>query len=196
VYSDLWSPELRQGDVIGKIFFPTLGSQFQTVLTARSLVAAPAPTKLEVVQVPGDRRFAVVISHDCEFNEGKRNRLLVARVENVPGNLTDQQRQELRASNDVEAQANAGKDIAGVDSFVLDPVPGAFEEEKIAVFTTITPLPIKMKEEFLQSKRAEMCHEYRVLFRKKLAWFFGRDADDVDDAEKFQAPDLSERAAE
>ena len=49
-----------------------------------------------------------------------------------------------------------GKDVAGVDSFLLEPVAGAFDEERVAVFTTITPLPMKMADGLLGAKRAEM----------------------------------------
>ena len=43
-----------------------------------------------------DQKLVVVVSHDCEFNEGKRNKLLVARIENIPGNLTSEQQEDLR----------------------------------------------------------------------------------------------------
>ena len=71
----------------------------------------------------------MVISHDCEFNEAKRNKLLVARLQGVQGNLTEEQRGDLRQSNDVEARAQAKLDVAGVNAFVFDPLPGVFEDE-------------------------------------------------------------------
>jgi hypothetical protein len=187
LYSDRWSPGLRQGDVIGEIFFPSLAAQVQTVTTTRSLIENVSGP-IEVVQVGGDRRYGVVLSHDCEFNEAKRNRLLVARVEGMPGNLGEEEIEGLRASNDVRAVAAEGKDVDGVDSFVLDPIPGVFDELRIAAFTTATPFSMKMKDGFVSVKGAEMAHEHRVLFREKLAWFFGRHGEDIDDAMKFDAP--------
>jgi hypothetical protein len=185
--SDRWSPGLRQGDVLGEIFFPSLAARVGVTVSVRSLVEE-ASGPIEVVQVQGTKKFVIVLSHDCEFNEDKRNRLLVARIDSVPTNLTEEERQSLRESNDVEARAAAGKAVDGIDSFVLARVPGAFDEERIAVFTTATPLPMKMRDELVRTKRAEMTQEHRVLFREKIAWFFGRKADDIDDAEKFDAP--------
>jgi hypothetical protein len=175
---------------VGRIFFPYLGAEVQTLATTRSLVEEVAGAPTERVIVPGDRRFVVIVSHDCEFNVGKRNRLLVARIEPVPGHLKPEQLDDLRESNDVRARAAAGKTVAGVDSFVLAPLPGAFEIEQIAVFTTITPLPMKMAEGLRSAKRAEMNHDARVLFRDKLAWFVGRAEDDISDDEKADAPSL------
>ena len=140
------------------------------------------------VVIGGDWRFVAVVSHDCEFNEGKRNKFLVARIERVPGNLTDEQRIDLRESNDVEARADAEKTVAGVDSFVYDPLPGALEDESVASFKTITPLPTSLIDYYVSTKKAELEHEQRLLFRKKLAWFFGRFAEDVPDEEKFPRP--------
>src|SRR5689334_7868317 len=111
MYSDRWSPGLRQGDVIGEIFFPALGAEMQTLSKTTSVaehVPAAAPQN---VLVKGDQRHAIVISHDCEFNENKRNRLLLARLEDVPGNLDDAAREALRASNNVEARSHANQDI-------------------------------------------------------------------------------------
>lgn len=140
------------------------------------------------VVVPTDSKFVVVVSHDCEFNEGKRNKLLVARVEGVPGHLTAEQRDDLRGSNDVETWLKDHETLDGVDAFLLSAVPGAFDDEQVVAFTSITPLPMKMKDELYDVKRAEMNHESRVLFGRKLAWFFGRIADDVPDEEKHDAP--------
>ena len=188
MYSYRWSPGLRQGDIVGEIFFPTLGSDIQVVTTTRSLHPEVATATTDRVLVPGQPRFVVIVSHDCEFNEGKRNRLLVARIDSVPGNLTPQQINDLRESNDVRTRAEAGKTVAGADSFLLAPVPGAFNEEKVAVFTTITPLSMKMRDGLVERKRAEMDQEHRILFREKLAWFLGRAADDIEDEEKVDAP--------
>jgi hypothetical protein len=187
LYSNRWSPGLRQGDIFGEISFPYLGATLKSTATSGSLVEPIAVLPEEVV-VPCQRRYVVVVSHDCEFNEDKRNRLLVARIEAVPKNLSLEQVEDLRESNDVRARAEAKKTIAGVDSFLLAAVPGAFPDERIAVFTTITPLSMKMKGEFVAVKRAEMEHDHRVLFRDKLAWFFGRSADDISDDEKSDAP--------
>lgn len=132
--------------------------------------------------------FVVVVSHDCEFNDRKRNKLLVARLQRIQGNLTLEQREALRASNDVGARAAANLPVAGVDGWVFDPLADVFEDEQVASFTTITPLPIGMHDELRQNKKAELVHEDRVRFRSKLAWFMGRDAEDIPDDDKTPIP--------
>jgi hypothetical protein len=154
----------------------------------QSLAATTPEQSFQDVIISGEWRFVVVASHDCEFNEAKRNRFLVARVEDVPGNLTPEQRVALRESNDVNARAEAEETVAGVDSFLLDPVPGAFDQESVAVFTMLLPFPMRLKDEFVSKKRAELEHDHRERFRAKLAWFFGRVGEDIDDDLKFDRP--------
>jgi hypothetical protein len=184
VYSDRWSPGLRQGDVVGEIALPLLGTSFEILAGSQSLVAPLSPGAQKKVVVAATDTLVVVVSHDCEFNEGKRNKLLVARLQRIPGNFTPDQRADLRASNNVEARVEAQLPVAGVDSWMFDPLPGAFEVPQVASFTTITPLPMKMRVELFASKRAELMHEQRILFRRKLAWFMGREAEDIAEEEK------------
>jgi hypothetical protein len=188
LYSDRWSPRLRQGDIIGPIPLPLMGMEVAVGFQSRSLVA-PTPGDAELsVTIPAAKVMATVISHDCEFNEGKRNKLLVARLQGVQRNLSAEEREALRASNDVQARSDAGLDIAGVDAFLFSPLAGVFEDEQVANFATITPLPMKMAGDLLDQRRAELDQETRVLFRLKLAWFVGRAADDIPDDEKVDPP--------
>lgn len=191
MYSELWSHGLRQGDVVGPIAFPLLGAQFQRVSPSGSLVEAPAPGTPTGIIVPAEPSFVVVVSHDCEFNEGKRNKLLVARLQSMPGHLTSDQENALRESNDLEVRVARKLKVAGIDNWLFAPVAGVFETEQVANFGTITPLPMKLSGELLDLKRAELLHEHRVLFRKKLAYFLGRDAEDVPDDEKHPRPTSS-----
>ena len=189
MYSDRWSLVLRQGDIAGPISLPLLGTQFEILSTARSLTteaSAAAPGK---ILVDAAAVYIAVVSHDCEFNEDKRNKLLVARLQKVQGNLTDTQVQALWASNDVVARAEREETIAAVDSFVVEPLPGQFEDSQVINFATTTPLPMSMKQDLAETKKAEMTQDSRVLLRRKLAWFFGRDAEDVSDEEKRPKPE-------
>jgi hypothetical protein len=190
VYAERWSPGLRQGDVLGPLPLPLMGTEFLIVAQTRSLIG-PEVGRFSVT-IPADEVHVAVISHDCEFNEDKRNKLLLARLQRVQGNLTAEEREDLRASNDVEARAAAGHDIVSVDAFVLPPLPGSFNEEMVVNFATITALPMKMADDLRSRKRAELVQETRVLFRKKLAWFFGRAAEDIPDDEKVDPPPPSE----
>jgi len=187
VYADLWTrARLRQGDVIGPLVLPVVDKTLSFIGAASSLTQPAAEQDLVQLISRGESRFVVVVSHDCEFNEAKRNKLLVARLQDVPGNLSPEERQRLRESNDFEAvlQADPDKTVAGVDSFVLSPLPPWFEAEQVVNFATVTALPMSMQADLLAVKRAEMLHTTRVLFRKKLAWFFGRKGDDLPDEDK------------
>lgn len=190
MYSNRWSPGLRQGDVLGELYFPALAAVVQMQTTVSSFAATAAPEAGGPFVVPADRKFAVVVSHCCEFNEGKTNRMLLARLERVPGNLSSEQLVELRRANDFESEIAAGAEkVAGVDNFVFEPLPGCFDEEMVVSFSSMTPFPMKHKDNFVAVKRAELTHEVRLLFRKKLAWFVGgRDPDDIDDSLKFDRP--------
>lgn len=189
MYSTLWSRGLRQGDIVGEIAFPLLGAQFEVLARSASLVEPPSEPVQRIV-VPAPAEYVVVVSHDCEFNEGKRNKLLIARLQAMPGNLAGEQLEALRESNNLEARVANKLSVAGVDSFVFAPIAGVSETELVANFGTITPLPMKLKDQLLDKKRAELLHEHRVFFRKKLAWFVGRDAEDMPDEEK-SAPTTS-----
>lgn len=188
MYSARRSPRLRQGDILGPLPLPLLGTEFSIEFKSKTLIQPALGAQEFNVTLRAEEMLVTVISHDCEFNEGKRNKLLVARLQKVRGNLDAEQRADLRASNDVEARAAAELPVAGVDGFIFDPVDGLFDEEQAASFTTITPLPMKMKDELYAQKRVELDHDSRVLFRRKLAWFFGRDAEDIPDEEKIDPP--------
>lgn len=174
--------------MVGPIALPLLGTEFEVITPTRSLtkdLTASASGKL-IIDAPNS--LVAVVSHDCEFNEGKRNKLLVARLQNLPGNLTEERTEAIWASNDVEARVATGEPVAVVDNFALDPLTGVFDRPQVVSFTTITPLPMAMASDLLAAKRGELTHDVRVRLRKKLAWFLGRDADDIPDAEKSDAP--------
>jgi hypothetical protein len=192
VYASRWSPELRQGDIIGKVHFPALSAVLQMQSTVSSLAATVTPEEPGNLIVPTQKLYVVVISHCCDFNPGKTNRMLLARLERMPGNLAPERLDALRAANDFEAALEAGaENVAGVDNFVLEPLPGCFDEEMVVTFSSTTPFPMKHKDTFVKLKQAELEHGVRLLFRKKLAWFFGgRDPDDIDDSLKFDRPEI------
>ena len=193
MYSAKWSPGLRQGDILGPIPLPLLGTDFSVVIPSRTLIAPAAADKFSV-NIPAERMIVTVISHDCEFNEGKRNKLLVARLQKPRGNLTPEERQDLRYSNDVNARVDANLDIAAVNAFLFDPVAGVFEDEQVSNFETITALPMKMADDLRGQKRAELDQATRVLFRLKLAWFVSRAAEDIPEEEKVDPPAESRSA--
>lgn len=189
MYSRLWSPTLRQGDILGPAFLPTIGRTFESVTEDSSLTGDVEERERRKVIISGEKHYLAVVSHCCEFNDGKRNKFLLARLKGVPGNLDDQERRALRLSNDVTQRAEEGEDVAGVDAFMVEPIAGAFEAEQVVAFTTITAFPMAMKDDLVKAKRAELNHATRVQFREKLAWFFGRAGDDIPDEEKKEPPE-------
>jgi hypothetical protein len=187
LYSDRWSQRLRQGDIVGQIPYPKFKGVPQW--SRRSGWAEDAPAN-EILEYPASRRFAVIVSHDCEFNETKRAHFLVARVQDFAPTLSDDTRAQIRAANDAirEAEDGSGERFDYIDSFVLDPLEDCFAETQVVSFTTITALPMSMRRDVEAVKQAELAHEHRVRLRRKLAFFFGREGEDVPDAEKRDRP--------
>lgn len=67
MYSERWSPGLRQGDIIGPMPMPIMGSDFTVGFRARSLIAPASGEADLTVTIPAAKVLATVISHDCEF---------------------------------------------------------------------------------------------------------------------------------
>lgn len=195
MYSRLWSPTLRQGDILGPAFLPTIGRTFEWVIEDSSLTGDADARERRKIVIPGEKHYLAVVSHCCEFNEGKRNKFLLARLKSMPGNLNDEERTALRLSNDVAKRAEEDAAIAGVDAFVVEPIHGSFESEQVVAFTTITAFPMAMKDDLAKVKKAELDHAARIQFREKLAWFFGRAADDIPDGEKEEPQDQEDEVA-
>jgi hypothetical protein len=142
------------------------------------------PVQASAVEVPTKVVYAIVISHDCEFNEGKRDQFLAARTRQLDPRLEDDEIDALRLGNRI-LDATATEVSIAVDTFFLEPIPGRFEEPRIVDFCTITPFPMKLLNEAMRCKCAELQQEHRVYLREKLALFFGRQADDVPEDQKF-----------
>jgi len=167
---------------------PWLGKKFSVLLGQQSSLTAPPTGAVGQILIDATETHVAVVSHDCEFNEGKRSKFLVARVQRQRGDLSSEQLEAFRASNDVQQRVAAGEQVAGIDAFVYEPYDDVFTDEMVVSFPTIFPMPMDMKDDLVSVKKAELTTEARVLFRKKLGLFFARDADDIPDAEKFDRP--------
>jgi hypothetical protein len=182
VYSDRWSPGLRQGDVLGEIPFPLptkQGAQFvSTPGTFTGYELFPA-----MVLVQAKMQYVAVVSHDCEFNEDKRKHFLVAKVEPLPHELKPEELEALRSENDIQARG-----AAALDTFFLDPIDGVFDRPRRINFCTVTPFPTSSAEQLISLKKAELDQPTRILLRTKLGYFFSRDAEDIPDEKKADAP--------
>jgi hypothetical protein len=190
VYSNRWSGDrLRQGDVLGKVPFPLPSQEDRLVGTQGAVTALIGAAEMRLTQA--SPRYVAVISHDCEFNEGKRKHFLVARVENLRKDLTNEQLEELRRGNDVDESSKDERKFP-VDTFYLDPIEGVFEEPQRINFCAVAAFETSSIGELRKLKKAELDQPTRVLLRAKLGFFFGRDAeDDFPDDERIDAPEVT-----
>jgi len=133
----------------------------------------------------------MVVSHDCEFNPGKRNFFLAARVDRMTHEARNDSAliDELRAGNDYRARSSEGNPIA-LDAFFLEPISDVLDDELgyVANFASITPFSMKFKKDLLKLKRAELDHSHREQLRAKLAVFVGRPGRDVENELKVDRP--------
>lgn len=197
-----WTPWLRQGNVFGLVNFPLQRSAFARLGTPASPGAAAAlePGSASAVEpfangpqalIQTTVAYAMVVSHDCEFNPGKRNFFLAARVDRMPHDRRNDKAliDELRAGNDYRARSSEGNPV-DLGAFFLEPIPNVLDGEPgyVANFTSITPFSMKFKKDLLKLKRAELEHSHREQLRAKLAVFFGRGGDDVADELKVDRP--------
>lgn len=194
MYSKKRSKTLRQGDVCGPILYPKFKSPPQQVLRPQGWAADASVN--DTLELPADSRRVVVVSHCCEFNETKRAQFLVARIQDFAPNLSPADRAAIRVANDAireseDDESDDGERYDYIDTFVLEPIPNCFVEPQLVSFTTIMALPIAMASNIKALKHAELEHEHREKLRKKLGFFFGRDADDIDEGEKTAPPDPS-----
>jgi hypothetical protein len=104
-------------------------------------IAEPSGGAVQKMLVPAKPRYVVIASHDCEFNDGKRDRIVVARLMAVPQHQAHQV-DTLRLSNDIEARHMADEPVDGVDNFLFDPLDDCLPEPHVAVFTTLTALSV------------------------------------------------------
>ena len=131
----------------------------------------------------------IVLSHDCEFNEDKRSHFIVARIDSIDRRISAGDLAELEFGNDVQAAAREGRRIA-LDGFVL-PANDQIMEGRFRVnFTAAASWPMRYADDALKLKRAELDHDARTLLRRKVAYFFGRDADDIPDDQKMTPEDF------
>lgn len=186
MYSDRWSPGLRQGDIFGEFPFPLLKGKESWTYPGFSVSGTAVPTH---VSITTPLRWAIVVSHDCEFNEGKRTHFVVARLDSINKKTSDEEIEELRAANDYEAAADNGIPVP-LDTFFLEPVPGAFDSPMLANFACLASLPTETHQpEALRLKKAELLQEHRELLRGRLGVFFARHTADIPDDEKKPPPE-------
>ena len=187
MYYDRWSPGLRQGDILIDIPFPILPrKQIQVLVPGGLTLSVPQGTQ-GVTSVDAPLQIVMVLSHDCEFNEGKRLHFTVARVEGVSGKTTKEELDSLRMGNDVQAAA-AGDNPIALDTFLLDPLEPHFAHPRRANLAAVTSIPMEHVAAALRQKRAELDQTTRVLLRRKLTYFWGRDTEDIPDEDK-RSPD-------
>jgi hypothetical protein len=157
------------------------------------LMGSSTESKPEMSVVSIKQQFVMVLSHDCEFNEGKRHYFMVGRIDGFPGKISEEQLLLVQAGNDIATAIKKELKIP-LDVFYLEPLGGVFDKPQYVNFGAATFMSMDFTKEALAQKRAELLHEHRVLLRTKLGYFFGRPADDIPDEEK-KPPPKAEPAA-
>jgi hypothetical protein len=127
--------------------------------------------------MPISIRHAVVISHDCEFNEGKRKYMALARIDHLDLRRPQEELDAMRRANSPTTASAEGLSVQ-FDAFYLDPLPEQFDGPRVINFQTITPFPMSMKAEILAVKCGELTPTARRDLRGRLAAFFGRDGEE------------------
>lgn len=131
----------------------------------------------------------MVISHDCEFTEAKRERFVVARIQDISDRRSAEDKALLlKSNNPLPEEDDPNKErFAFIETYVLDPLEPCWGEPRIVDFTALLSLPRKPMFSWAKAmKRAELEHDCRLELRLKIAYFFGRDpeGDDLPDHEK------------
>lgn len=131
----------------------------------------------------------MVISHDCEFTEAKRERFVVARIQDISDRRSDADKALLlKSNNPLPDEDDPNKErFAFIETYVLDPLEPCWDEPRIVDFTALLSLPRKPMFTWAKAmKRAELDHDRRLELRLKIAYFFGRDpkGDDLPEHEK------------
>lgn len=192
MYSERWSRCLRQGDILGGVWFP--GRAFTVKVTVPDVGTGSGmrPFTDPMLSAAAHQSDVMVISHDCEFNEGKRTHFIVARIEGVSNISPDEMAVRLSA-NSMQTALELGIPL-WADSFPLAPSRTLFGDERYrrVNFCRVMSLPMTDVAAFLEQKKAELMHQDRQNLRFKLGAFFGRAADDIPDEDKY-VPDASIR---
>lgn len=178
---------MRQGDIIGPLPFPKVQKRPQ--LIARPDTWEQDAGVLSSLEYAAGEEYCMVISHDCEFTEAKRERFIVARIQEIDKRWSDEKMALLLKSNTpVPDRDNPEKKrFAFIETYILDPLEHCWDEPRMVDFTAVMTLPRKpMFTWAKEAKRAELEHDRRLELRVKVAYFFGREpeGEDLPDHEK------------
>jgi hypothetical protein len=173
VSKDNWSEQLRQGDVVGPIRFPNYTANMTVPAQLSSLSMSAESGELQNRIIVDSKSYKVVVlSHCCEFNDDKRDRLLVAPIWPAPADKVD----SLRENNDVIRRLSQdGVDTVGwVNSFLYEEAAGVFDRPNAVRFEQMVSLPKAWHDDFMADKQVEITDAVRDQLRLKLAYFFYR----------------------
>jgi hypothetical protein len=186
LYATRWSQTLRQGDVIGPLPFPKLQKVPQ--LIARPQGWEQDAQVLTGMEYQAVEEYCMVISHDCEFTEAKRDRFIVARIQDIDERWPSEKKALLLKSNNPlpDDEDPEKKRFAFAETYVLEPLEPCWHEARMVDFTSLLTLPRKpMFNRAKEMKWAELEHDRRLELRLKIAYFFGRGTgEDLPDHEK------------
>lgn len=153
---------LYPGDVIRGIELPNIKTEdFRLRSTSDS-------GKEYTVRTLMEQDFFVYLSHECDFNDNKRQFVILAPMLNIDQGLrrSPDAFERLKKSNDVENYPYY------LNLFYYSPSTPTFPNEMIVDFTRVISFPRKRAEQLLLNKCLQLTAESRSLIKAKLGYYF------------------------
>jgi len=186
--------QLRQGDVIKDIYLPRYTLKDLQVISTVDLQGQLKPVERAILKT--DRRWAVVISQCCEFNEGKRNAFSLADLrpasiwlrirsrlfginlgELLPLSKTPFRKgviEQLKQANKLD---NSSGHNQAVNAYFFDADGTHLLEPHIVDFTQVISIRMEDRAAVLSNKVLQMDVTHRKEFQAKLGYFYARPAE-------------------
>lgn len=153
------------GDILSGLKLPNLKKdEFH-------LVSQSNDDKTYSVRLMMPTDFFVYLSHECDFNENKRQYFILAPMFGIPADVrrrTDDFHRLIN-SNDVKAHPNY------LNLFYYSPSPPRFSEDKLMDFTRVISVPVTLRQQLLESKVLELTLKNRLLIKDKLGYYFSHE---------------------
>jgi len=156
----LFIGDVLAGNLVADIRLPNLRSEPFTLTTSQN--------KQYTVREVWSRDFCVYMSHECDFNDDKRQNFLVAPLLSIPANIArnPDELTKLKKSNDV---AQSGHYL---NYFFYESHEAILTADMLVDFTRIQYVPSNLRDTLLNSKRMELDTQSRSLLKDKLGFYF------------------------
>lgn len=153
---------LYPGDIISHLDLPNLKKD------AFILVSQNDERQQYSVRLMMSNDFFVYLSHECDYNDNKRQFLLLTPMLSIDQGLRRKAGDFSRfiESNDVRQHPHY------LNQFYFAPNPPRFIEDKIIDFTRLISFPTRYKNELLKKKCLQLIQEQRNFLKEKIGYYF------------------------